>query len=164
VAHIVRNSGGRISLTSHEGRGTRFELTWPIAERHPEVLAVTATNSVNSGCRILVAEDNEWVRRMFVVDAIMPGCSSARLVGEFSTRYPMAPILVCSGQLDPQVSTIVDSVKASFLPKPFTPTELAGIARSQLSATQSKGNARTAGALLSRLTRAYLLPTEDVID
>ena len=62
VAHIVQASGGTIELESKLGQGTCFRLRWPLAARPPPCATVSRAVARHARGRILLAEDNEWVR------------------------------------------------------------------------------------------------------
>lgn len=62
VKGFVQQCGGAIRVHSVPGRGTRFELLFPVDERPQEVPARGAQPAQARGGSILVVEDNELVR------------------------------------------------------------------------------------------------------
>ncbi len=90
VYGIVKQSGGGISVDSEVDRGTTFRVYLPRSEepgRPPEVLPLAAVPSSRGGETILVAEDEEAVRRLmrsvleeagYVVIEAADGASAAR--------------------------------------------------------------------------------------
>jgi len=67
VYSIMQQSQGTIELTSNPGQGTQFDLSWPEGEgsNAPE-RAPRASASPSKNYTILVAEDTEAVRNVFV--------------------------------------------------------------------------------------------------
>ena len=65
VKRIVDEKGGTIRVDSAKGRGTRVEVRLPL-QKAAEQAADTAQEASISGCRILVAEDNDLNREIAV--------------------------------------------------------------------------------------------------
>ncbi len=66
VYGIVQQTGGQIHLESEPGRGTRFEISWPVAAKPAEAEVSSSPEPRSSGGseRILVVEDERWVRHL----------------------------------------------------------------------------------------------------
>jgi PAS domain S-box-containing protein len=73
VYGFINQTGGRVSITSEEGRGTRIDLLLPChhdtAERPPAVERTTEPPCASQGERVLVVEDEPDVR-LLVVDVL----------------------------------------------------------------------------------------------
>lgn len=65
VYGIVKQSGGDISVTSHEGRGTTFRLTFPLIEAMETVSEPGEPESLQ-GRSILLVEDDESIRHVTI--------------------------------------------------------------------------------------------------
>lgn len=67
VKRIVDEHGGIIRVDSAPGEGTRFEISMPVTPcAIPEPAAIPAALPSLTGCRILVAEDNDLNRQIAV--------------------------------------------------------------------------------------------------
>ena len=67
VKRIVDGYGGTIRVDSARDAGTRFEISMPVSPRtDPEPAAIPAALPSLTGCRILVAEDNDLNRQIAV--------------------------------------------------------------------------------------------------
>lgn len=67
VKRIVDEHGGTIRVDSAPGEGTRFEISMPVTPcAIPEPAAIPAALPSLTGCRILVAEDNDLNRQIAV--------------------------------------------------------------------------------------------------
>ena len=67
VKRIVDEHGGTIRVDSAPGEGTRFEISMPVTPcAIPEPAAIPAALPSLTGCRVLVAEDNDLNRQIAV--------------------------------------------------------------------------------------------------
>jgi CheY-like chemotaxis protein len=74
---------------------------------------------------------------MLCTDGVMPGISSQVLISEFRQLYPTAAVLVCSGHIAEQsLRASVETSALSFLPKPFTGSQLSAAVAESLSELQ----------------------------
>jgi len=64
VYGAVRGAGGRVTVTSEVGEGTRFSLWFPRCEVAPEPLAVRSGAVRGVGQRVLLVDDQEALRRV----------------------------------------------------------------------------------------------------
>ncbi len=63
---------------------------------------------------------------LLCIDGVLPGAPATAIIERFRVTRPGLPILVCSGNLGtPQLQALVQDERLPFLPKPFTPEELA---------------------------------------
>jgi two-component system, cell cycle sensor histidine kinase and response regulator CckA len=65
--------------------------------------------------------------QLVVSDIAMPGMTGLDLAGVIAERWPMVPMLLVSGQVQPP-----PEFRGCFLPKPFTPDSLVAVAVSLL--------------------------------
>lgn len=65
--------------------------------------------------------------QLVVSDIAMPGMTGLDLAGVIAKRWPMVPMLLVSGQVQPP-----PEFRGCFLPKPFTPDSLVAVAVSLL--------------------------------
>lgn len=63
VAQLVESSGGTLALESAPGKGTRVSLRWPAVEGVSALTLVPGVEPSSGRGFILLAEDNNWVRR-----------------------------------------------------------------------------------------------------
>ncbi|UKI38251.1 MAG: ATP-binding protein [Clostridiales bacterium] len=61
VQKLVKKLGGKISVESEKGKGTKFEITIPYkyAEAHVEKSSMQGSSASIEGLTVLLAEDNE---------------------------------------------------------------------------------------------------------
>jgi CheY-like chemotaxis protein len=77
VYGVMRESGGALALQSELGKGTTVRLRLrrgsaedaPATRPRPEIIATAESDSVHSGARVLVVDDDRLVRR-FMVDSL----------------------------------------------------------------------------------------------
>lgn len=162
VYGVMRGAGGFVDLQSEVGKGTRFNLYFPICEA-PITSAVQRPLETQrtEGQTILVAEDEDLVREvirkvltrahyrvltardgvealeilektpdidLLVTDAVMPMMGGPELIERTMERWPDLRVLLISGY----ASEAAGDRRVKTLPKPFTPSELAGAVRSLL--------------------------------
>ncbi len=155
VYGIVRRAGGRVDIESSPGSGSVFTVRLPLAmpcETAP-VPAEEPVTPGGNGELIFLVEDQEDVGlyaqevlrrldydprvfgsaaaalealdsrvRLLITDIVMPGMAGPELVRQARLRFPSLPVLFISGYPGPEKDTSLDGL---FLPKPFTPTQLA---------------------------------------
>jgi PAS domain S-box-containing protein len=118
-----------------------------IAEDEPTVRAVAAEALGRLGYVVLVAADgasalevaarHEGPIDLLVTDVVMPGMSGPQLADALRARRPGTPVLFMSGYADDDVLLEgVQSAGLPFLPKPFTPAELARRVREAMAASR----------------------------
>jgi CheY-like chemotaxis protein len=61
---LARAWGGDVVLVSHEGKGARFQVTWPRVDAVPRPPVSTSRVNELSGMRVLVVEDDFAVRQL----------------------------------------------------------------------------------------------------
>ncbi len=66
VSRIVQITGGTIDVESQIGIGTTFRLAWPLEQPPPIRTEAPVVRTGGRRGRILLAEDNEWVRSAMV--------------------------------------------------------------------------------------------------
>ena len=162
VYGIVRRAGGRVDIESSPGSGSVFRVRLPLATEavaDPVPVEQTATPAGN-GEIIFLVEDQEdvgvyaeevlrqigynpriFVRaepalaeldsrvRLLITDVVMPGMTGPELVRQARLRLPSLHVLFISGYPGPDQETPLDGL---FLPKPFTPAQLAAAIRAAL--------------------------------
>ncbi len=62
VFGIVSQSGGMIELSSEPGKGTRFQLLFPLVNESPETSGSTPLTAKPRPARVLIVDDNHLVR------------------------------------------------------------------------------------------------------
>jgi CheY-like chemotaxis protein/two-component sensor histidine kinase len=73
----------------------------------------------------MVEGGRSWIA--LCIDGVMPGHASADIIDSFVSRNPGRPVLLCSGHLPKELERRrLANAAVSFLPKPFSPTELQG--------------------------------------
>ena len=155
VYGIVRRTGGRIEIDSTPGRGTsvnvRLPLVGPPAEQPAKEMALDSPRGKFE--TIILVDDQEEVRSytsevlrqlgytvqsfegarpalqamrerpsLLITDVVMPGIAGPELVRMAQERFPDLPVLFVSGYTGPEQQLTVGQ---AFLPKPFTPAQLA---------------------------------------
>jgi CheY-like chemotaxis protein len=154
VHDIVAESGGTIGLDSEPGRGTRFEIRWPLATNGP--VSTTANQVTQADVRhtVLVVEDREELRTLVVrvlsgagyhvlsatdgSDGLAmlqaPGLHVAAVVSDVMMPRVSGPSLLTQARqaglstpflfITGQADEALAAGGARLLPKPFTPTQL----------------------------------------
>jgi PAS domain S-box-containing protein len=162
VYGIVRRAGGRVDIESSPGSGSVFRVRLPLAaspEAVPVPVEQPVTPAGN-GELIFLVEDQEDVGvyakevliqlgyspqvfvsaeaaleeldsrvRLLITDVVMPGITGPDLVRQARLGLPNLHVLFISGYPGPDQETPLDGM---FLPKPFTPTQLAAAVRAAL--------------------------------
>lgn len=155
VYGIVRRAGGRVEIESSPGSGSVFIVRLPLvmSGETAQVPAGEPAAPRGNGELIFLAEDQEDVGlyaievlhrlgydpqvfasaaaalealdsrvRLLIADVVMPGMAGPELVRQAKLRFPDLPVLFISGYPGPDREAPLDGL---FLPKPFTPTQLA---------------------------------------
>jgi CheY-like chemotaxis protein len=77
---------------------------------------------------------------LMVIDMRLPGMSGPELALRIHTIHPDLPVLFVSGWVDGLAdAALLRTLHWEFLPKPFSPHELAGAARRMLGTTRQPG-------------------------
>ncbi|MCK4772595.1 MAG: PAS domain S-box protein [Candidatus Latescibacteria bacterium] len=99
-------------------------------------LGYTVQDFANPEEALAFYEDEDRTLDLILTDVVMPGASGAELAERLQPRYPSVPVLFMSGYTDDFIvhHGVLDEGVA-FLPKPFSPNELAGKVREILDAT-----------------------------
>ncbi|HPT28202.1 MAG TPA: response regulator, partial [Bryobacteraceae bacterium] len=147
------------------GSGSTITVTLPLADPSEASVDSPAEPAVPTGNGevIFIVEDQEEVRlyigevlrrlgydprlfgsgdpaieslddrvRLLMTDVVMPGMQGGELARRARLKYPDLPVLFISGYTGPEREV---PAEGSFLPKPFTPSQLTGAIR--LALTQS---------------------------
>jgi len=175
VAGIVRQSGGKVELTSTPGAGTTFRIYLPRVDFAPAVVKANAPKraAARGAETILLVEDDDMVRalvretmessgyhvleapdplqaraiagsspnaiQLLITDVIMPKASGPELAKELLAIYPGLKVLYMSGHTERAISLRgIRRREVAFLPKPFTPAELAAKVREVLENNDDK--------------------------
>jgi PAS domain S-box-containing protein len=162
VHGTVQQAGGHVRVQSAPGAGTRFTVWLPrdrgepeterppapaaapggretilLAEDDPQVRAIAARILSDRGYRVLPAADGLEALRtadahsgpiaLLATDVVMPGLGGRGLAETLRSRRPELAVLFLSGYPEGGVEP-----GAAFLPKPFTPEQLAATVRQLL--------------------------------
>jgi PAS domain S-box-containing protein len=162
VHGTVQQAGGHVRVRSAPGAGTRFTVWLPrdrgepeperapapaaaaggretilLAEDDPQVRAIAARILSDRGYRVLPAADGLEALRtadahagpiaLLATDVVMPGLGGRGLAETLRSRRPSLAVLFLSGYPEGGVEP-----GAAFLPKPFTPEQLAATVRQVL--------------------------------
>jgi CheY-like chemotaxis protein len=166
VHGTVQQAGGQVRVQSAPGAGTRFTVWLPrdrggpdvvpqppperaaggsetllLAEDDPQVRAIAARALMSRGYRVLEAADGLEALRtaeghagpiaLLVTDVVMPGLGGRGLADTLRERRPAMPVLFLSGYPEGGLES-----GSAFLPKPFTPDQLAAAVRQVLDRVQ----------------------------
>jgi PAS domain S-box-containing protein len=148
---FIKQSGGHIDVSSTPGRGTTFELLFPltaeqgaaaslerrvvlVAEDDPPVRRLIAESLRREGAVVLEAADGEQARAIvehhdgaidiLLTDLQMPRMGGTELARWLAFQRPGARVLFMSGYAPPQSVTAGQFGPQTFIQKPFTRVEL----------------------------------------
>ncbi|MBA3975876.1 MAG: hypothetical protein C0504_16850 [Candidatus Solibacter sp.] len=155
VYGIVRRAGGRIEIASAPGRGTTVTVRLPLVRPPTGAPArmESHVSPMGGSETIYLVDDQEEVRSytaevlrqlgysvlafdgahpalqameeppsLLITDVVMPGIAGPELARLALERFPQLPVLFISGYTGPETQVPAGS---PFLPKPFTPAQLA---------------------------------------
>jgi CheY-like chemotaxis protein len=155
VYGIVRRAGGRIEIESAPGRGTTVTVRLPLVQQLAEAPLEARPGDSPRGKleTVFLVDDQEEVRSytsevlkqlgytvrafggagpalqamqerpsLLITDVVMPGIAGPELARMAQERYPNLPVLFVSGYPGPELQA---TAGRTFLPKPFTPAQLA---------------------------------------
>jgi PAS domain S-box-containing protein len=161
---IVKQSGGALTASSVVGAGSTFTVYLPRTTEARTAEVETGEPVPGGGESILLVEDEAIVRRLtrdlltsfgyvvtevtsaeealaldesfdlVVSDVVMPGMSGVELAQHLSATRPGVRILLVSGHSTDDIRALDGNRRWRYLPKPFTPQDLAWTVRSLLDA------------------------------
>ncbi|HEX7083196.1 MAG TPA: ATP-binding protein [Gaiellaceae bacterium] len=160
---IVKQSGGALTVASEPG-ATTFTVLLPRTLERAALEAVESEPPPGGGERVLLVEDEEVVRELtrdllesfgysvidvgraedaaaivehydlLVSDVVMPGRSGVELASQLTAARPGLRVLLVSGHSTEDMRLLEGNRRWRYLPKPFTPHDLAREVRSLLDA------------------------------
>jgi PAS domain S-box-containing protein len=161
---IVKQSGGALTVASVLGAGSTFTVYLPRTTEPLRAEVESGGPAPGGGESILLVEDEEIVRRLtrdllrsfgyvvtevgsaeealaldesfdlVVSDVVMPGMNGVELAQHLTATRPGVRILLVSGHSTDDIRALDGNRRWRYLPKPFTPHDLAWTVRSLLDA------------------------------
>jgi PAS domain S-box-containing protein len=166
---IVKQSGGSLTVASTLGVGTTFTILLPRTHESRVFAPGRGEQIPTGSGRILLVEDEEIVRNLtrdlltsfgytvteaasaedalavdetfdlLVSDVVMPGINGVELARRLTDAQPGLRVLLVSGHSTDDMRAIEGNRRWRYLPKPFTPYDLAWTVLSLLDAPAEAG-------------------------